>query len=234
MFIWGLGAGGQSMRDSIRGLFGLTMLTALAAPGTTGAVTLSVDRGVFESGLRGPLVRESFDADIATADSIRFASGIVASKSSPGVPPTLNRVRLGDYDGFVVRDGVRDITWDLPQPVFGFGGDFSGAGTNFGSLFVTATYAGGPSERFSISDAVGAGGGFFGLSGSRAIASLLFSTDAGGFATPGAAPIGGQLFTADDVAVAPVPPPAAFPLMLTGVLIAGGFGLSRRGRATRG
>lgn len=204
------------------------VIVGLAGAGAAGAATLFTDRRAFLAGLSGPLITESFDADIATADSIRFGSGIVSTKSIPGVPPTLNRVRGGDFDGFVGRDGLRTIEWTLPTPVFGFGGDFGSGGTSFNSLTVTGAFGSGARETFSISEALGRQDGFFGVTSASAFSSLLFSTEPGAAPFPGAAPIGGQIFTADDVTIAPVPLPAGLPLMLSILGLGGVLGLRRR------
>lgn len=208
-------------------LAGALCLIAVGLPGPGVAASVFTDRAAWEASLAGPLSLETFDADITTADSITFATGIVSSKSSTGVPPTLNRVAFGDYDGFVARDGFRTIDWRLPVPVNGIGGDFGGSGPDIGSLSVSARFVDDSSETFSISDALGGTAGFFGLSSSTAIASLLFTTDAGVVLVPGGAPFGGQSFTADNVALAPVPLPGGLALMLGVIGIGGSLAVRR-------
>ena len=188
------------------------VLTASIGVGSAGAATVFLDRGAFAASLDRPTVLETFDADVATADSITFSSGIVSTKSSTGVPPTLNRVDGGDFDGFLVRDGFRTITFDLPAPTFGFGGDFSGGGTALNSLIVTAALQGGETFTASISDQLGGASGFFGLTSEETFSSLTFSTMTG--IPTGGIPIGGQVFSVDDVALAPIPLPAGLPLLL--------------------
>ena len=223
-------------RTGTSGLAWLAAAAVLLAPVAASATTVFTDRAVWQASAPGARVVDSFDADIATADTVTFGSGITASKSSTGIPPTLNRVKLGEYDGFLVRDDFRTITWTLPQPATAFGADFNGGGFELSSLFVTASYSDNAAETFSISDALAQADGFFGLSGSRSISSLLFSTDTGIVTSPGSIPLGGQSFSADNVSlgsvapIAPVPLPAALPLMLGGIGIAGVFGWRRRAR----
>ena len=174
---------------------------------------------------------ETFNADIPTADSITFPSGIVSTKSSSGVPPTLNRVDEGDFDGFLLRDGVRTITFDLPAPAFGFGGDFSGAGTALSSLIVTAALQDGGMFTASISDQLGGGSGFFGLTSEQTFSSLTFSTEAG--IPTGGTPIGGQVFSVDDVALAPIPLPAGLALLLGALGFGGAASRIARGRGRK-
>ncbi len=209
----------------------LSFVVALAGAGTAHAVTVFVDRSAFAASFSQPLLAETFDTEIATADRIVFSSGIASTKSSSGVPPTLNRVKGGDFDGFVVRDGFRNIDWTPPTPAFGFGGDFSGGGTAFTSLFVTAAFQGGGSFTTSIAEALGNMPGFFGLNSARAFSSLTFSTDTG-IAT-GGTPVGGQVFSVDNVALSPVPLPAGLALLLGALGLSGaGLTLTRR-RAQR-
>ena len=188
------------------------VLAATIGVGSAGAVTVFTDRDAFVTSFDRPLLTETFDTDIPTADSITFLSGIVSTKSSSGVPPTLNRVDEGDFDGFLVRDGVRTITFDLPAPTFGFGGDFGGAGTALSSLIVTAALEDGGVFTASISDQLGGGSGFFGLSSEQTFSNLTFSTQAG--IPTGGIPIGGQVFSLDDVVLAPIPLPAGLGLLL--------------------
>ena len=204
------------------------LMAAWLGAGSAAAATVFTDRDDFVASFDLPLVMESFDADIATADSITFSSGIVATKSSSGVPPTLNRVDDGDFDGFLLRDGVRTITFDLPQPVFGFGGDFSGGGTAFNSLIVTAALQDGEAFTASISDQLGGEGGFFGLSAEQTFSSLTFSTEAG--IPTGGVPIGGQVFSVGDVVLAPIPLPAGLTLLLGALGFGGVVSRMVRGR----
>lgn len=208
-------------------LAGALGLVLAWGPGVGAAATAFTDRASWAAGLGGALSVETFDGDIDTADSIAFGNGIVSTKSSSGVPPTVNRVAFGGYDGFVARDGFRTISWDLPDPVRAIGADFSGSGSGIGSLFVSAVFVDGGSETFSIAGALGGANGFFGLSSAVGIASLLFTTDAGSVLFPGGAPVGGQLFGADDVTLAPVPLPGGLALLL-GALGVGGWVAFRR------
>ena len=203
-------------------LLSAAVLAATIGVGSAGAATVFTDRGAFVASFDRPLVTETFDTDIPTADSITFPSGIVSTKSSSGVPPTLNRVDEGDFDGFLLRDDVRTITFDLPAPAFGFGGDFSGAGTALSSLIVTAALQDGGMFTASISDQLGGGSGFFGLSSEQTFSSLTFSTETG--IPTGGTPIGGQVFSVDDVVLAPIPLPAGLALLL-GALGFGGAAL---------
>lgn len=223
------------LKLSLRGVAWLPVAAVIAlVPAIATAATIFTDRDAWQASAPGAMLVETFENNIGTADSIMFDSGIIATKSTPGVPATLNRVNGGDYDGFVVRDDFRTITWTLPQPVTAFGADFSGGGSNFASLFVTAQFTDSPAETFSIADALGNAAGFLGFSGSQTVSSLLFTTDAGVVFFPGAAPAGGQLFSVDNVAlasappIAPVPLPATLPLMLGLLGIGGAFGWRHR------
>ena len=207
------------------------ILTASIGVGAADAATVFTDSGAFEANVDRPLVTEAFDVDIATADSITFPSGIVSTKSSSGVPPTLNRVDDGDFDGFLVRDDVRTIAFDLPAPVFAFGGDFSGGGTALDSLFVTAALQDGETFTASISALLGGESGFFGLSTDQTFLSLTFSTEAG--ILTGGTPIGGQVFSVDNVVLAPIPLPAGMVLLLGALGFGGAASRLARGRGRK-
>ncbi|WP_425411087.1 VPLPA-CTERM sorting domain-containing protein [Hyphococcus sp.] len=213
----------------IIGGISIAVLAATALPAQ--AAVVYTDRSAFEAALSGSVVTDDFDNDIATADSITFDSGVVATKSSSGVPPTLNRVSNGDYDGFVQRDDFRNITFDFPQSVSAFGADFS----ELSSLFINGDFDGTGETQFSISDIVGSDAGFFGIIGEADFSSVFFTTLAGTVLTPGAAPFGGETFSLDNLTLAggvnaEVPVPAALPLLLTG-LGALGFAGRRKKKA---
>lgn len=190
------------------------------------AAIVFTDRDAFEAAINGDIVRDQFDNPIPTADAITFDSGVIASKSSTGTPPTLNRIQNGVYTGFTQIDGFRRITFDLPDPVVAFGADFSGITS---SLIINGDFDGDGVQSFSISDLVG-DAGFFGVIGLADFSSLFFTTLAGAPLFPGGQPFGGETFNVDNLAFsedAVVPIPAAAPLLLTGL---GALGFAGRRR----
>lgn len=194
------------------------------------AVTIFVERSLFEAAVTGPLVTDTFNNDIDTADVIVFDSGTTSTKSSTGVPPTLNRVAFGQFTGFVQRDGFRDITFDFPLPVTAFGGDFS----SVSSLLVGSFD--GTSMTLSISDALAGDAGFFGVVSDDTFSSISFSTEAGQIFFPGGPPVGGETFNLDNftiapITIAPIPLPASLPLLVGALVVLGGTIASSRHRA---
>ena len=195
---------------------------ALATPGS--AATVFGDRAAFDAQAM-TIVTDRFDAPIATGTSITFDSGITATKSSDGIPPTLNRVTGnttntpdGHYDGFVKKDGFRDITFDFGSAIFGFGADIL-SGLGAGSSLMVMGLFDGMMQTVSVAQ-VNSGNGFFGLTSSTGFTSVTFRTEAGAALTPGAEPFGGELFSLDNLAtsgaaMAAVPLPAAgLPLLI--------------------
>ena len=209
-----------------------SMTLAIAASvallsGAAQAVTIFTDRSAFEAAA-GALAVETFDAPIATADSITFAGGIKATKTSSGFPPTLNRVARGIYTGFLARDSFRDIILDFGRNVTAFGADVSGLNVLSGdrsALLVSGAFDG-TVQTLSVSDAVGSGG-FFGIVSSTGFDSVTLGTDSGAFLFGGTVPFGGETFNLDNVAVSAVPLPATLPLLLAAF---GSVALLRRRR----
>ncbi len=194
---------------------------------TAQAATVFTDRAAWEAAVTGTITTDTFDTPIATADAITFASGVVATKSSSGIPPTVNQVGNGTYSGFVQRDGFRTIEFAFPGAVTAFGGTFSDL---LNSLFVTGLFDG-VEETLSITSAIGTAPGFFGVVGAASFSSLVFTTNAGVVLFPGGGPLGGELFSIDDLSFAQpaaIPLPAALPLLLTAL---GGLVIARRRRA---
>ena len=208
----------------------LVSAAVLLAAGGHGAlaVTVFVERSLFEAGASGALVTETFDAEIARAPVIVFDSGTTATTSTTGVPLTVNEVAFGRYAGFVKRDGFRDIIFEFPQPITAFGGDFS----SLSSLMVTGSFDG-TSMTLSIPDAIGGSEGFFGLIGDTAFSSISFSTDKGVFVFPEGPPVGGETFNLDDFTIAPIPLPAGLPLLLGALGMLGVIGALGRGASSR-
>lgn len=205
---------------------------AFAATSPAMAATVFADRASFEAAV-GSTTIETFDEDIARATTITFANGVTATKSSDGIPPTLNEVDFGTYTGFVQRDGFRDITFDLGRGVTAFGADFTSGIANT-SLMIMGAFDG-VQQTLSIADTIGASG-FFGVQGNTSFDLVTFRTNAGGSLSPGAQPFGGESFGVDNLTlpaagpgVAPIPLPAAFGLMLGAMVGLGAVGRARRG-----
>lgn len=199
--------------------------------GTASAITVFSDRTLFEAAV-GPLTTETFDNTIGTAPTIMFDGGITSTKSSDGIPPTLNRVEFGVFSGFVARDDFRNISFTFPDPIFAFGADFK----DVESLFVSGLFDN-SNETLSISDTIAGSAGFFGLSSSNAFTQILFTTNAGVVLFPGGSPLGGDSFDVDNLsvstsaAVSPVPLPAALPLLAAGIGAMGFMGWRKRRKA---
>lgn len=209
------------MTKRCRPIAGLAAIAALGLSLSAEAATVFTDRAGFEA-VAGPLAFETFDNEIDTATSITFDGGIMSTKSRTNTPPTLNRVRFGDYDGFVQRDGFLTITFDFGAGVTAFGADFS----DLSSLAVNGTFD--DMSSISVSDAIGGTSGFFGLVTDAPFSSVTFTTNAGVVLVPGSAPFGGEAFSVDNLATtAAVPLPAALPLML-GVITGAGLLVRRR------
>lgn len=196
---------------------------AFALLGTFGAAQAATfnSQTDFETAA-GATTVETFDAEIATDVSITFANGTTSTKSSPGVPQTLNRVRNGVFTGFVQRDGFRDITFDFGADVFSFGGDFN-SGLSNTSLMATGLFNG-VSSTVSIADTIGQNG-FFGLTSDTAFRQVTFRTNAGAFLFGGATPFGGETFSIDNLALGTgVPGPSVVPLPAAGLALMAGLG----------
>jgi hypothetical protein len=206
------------------------VLALVLGSGTASAVTVFTDRGLFEAAV-GPLTTETFDNPIATAPTIMFDGGITSTKSSDGIPPTLNRVDSGVFSGFVARDDFRNISFTFPTPIFAFGADFS----DLESLFVSGLFDS-SSQTLSVSNAIGGSSGFFGLFSSSAFTQILFTTNAGVVLFPGGSPLGGDSFDVDNLsvssaAISAVPIPGALPLFAAGIGAMGFMGWRKKRKA---
>ena len=149
---------------------GATFAAALLVAGGVNAASVYTDQSEF-SALPGVTTIDTFDDEVATDTTITFKSGVTATKSSDGVPATLNRVKFDKYTGHVKRDDFRTITLDFGSEITGFGADFSG----LSSLMVTGNFDG-VNETVSIFDAVGANG-FFGLTSTTGFQTVTFTTN---------------------------------------------------------
>ena len=200
----------------------------LATTGPVAAATVFTERSLFDSAV-GASTTETFEDEIGTATTITFASGTTATKSSAGIPPTLNRVKFGHYTGFVQKGGFRDITFDFGSEVIAFGANFE-SGLSNSSLMVMGMFDG-VAQTFSIADAIGSSG-FFGLKSDTGFNRISFRTNAGASFIPGAAPFGGETFEVDNLSlagtdVAPIPIPASFGLMALAMTALGAIGRRR-------
>ena len=207
------------------------VVALVLASGIASATTVFTDRTLFEAAV-GPLTTETFDNSIGTASTIVFDGGITSTKSSDGIPPTLNRVELGVFSGFVARDDFRNISFTFLNPIFAFGADFR----DVESLFVSGLFDN-TNEKLSISDTFAGSSGFFGLSSTSSFTQILFTTNAGVVLFPGGSPLGGDSFDVDNLsvsssaAISPVPIPAAFPLLAAGISAMGIMGWRKRRKA---
>lgn len=192
-----------------------SILGAVSLPDTAEAVMVYTNRADWEAALAGyTIVTETFDNDVAQAESITFDSGVV-STGAPSTATARNFISFGSYQGYVdagESDFFYDtISWTFPVAIIGFGMDLREA-TDGDILTIRGNFDGAGDQLINVLVALGPEDGFLGIIGTAPFTSILFS-DAG------AAVSVGEGFFVDGLAFAAVPEPAA--LALFGVGLAG-------------
>ncbi len=206
-------------------------LSLLSTAGICSSLSLSafttyLNRTDWENALSGTATTETFDANIADADSITFASGIqsVGINLNPGGTGN-NEVSGGEWSGDVRNSGSANfgytsITWTFSSPINAFAADFSSiAGSR--ALELLGNWDGGGEVGINLRDTVGPGG-FLGVIGTSTFTQIRFDINEGT-----ATIVGNDLFGADNVSFA-VPEPSTAGLIAGALAL--GFVATRRKR----
>ena len=205
----------------------LSMVVGLAATGmisTAHAVTVYTDRVLWEATVGSGFTTERFLNPIANAEVITLDNGIVSSFVGTGTLG-FNRVNIDpgrtDWQGTVDGTGEQVILWELPYSVTAFGADLNGINDSPGAdgLKITGNFNGtGDITLITLN-------GFLGI-----ISDTPF--DAFTFAAGSNFILFSEDFSIDTFSlgpeVAPVPLPAAFPLLGGALSLLGFFGWRRK------
>ena len=147
-----------------------------------GAVAVYTDRAAWEAAAGGAIVSDTFDAPIAFAPSITFASGVVSTGvGTDTVLTDSNTVDLGSYSGRVdtfnrLSNTFDAITWQFPRSIFAFGADWDGV-LSGGQLTLTGDFDGAGAMTLNFADFPGfTGAGFIGIVGAALFDSVSFGT----------------------------------------------------------
>jgi len=147
------------------------------------AITFFTDRPSWEAAIGAAMItNDPFDNDIASADVIIFDSGVVSTGLGGASGAALNEVESGDYEGVVDKDGVNayeSIEWDFPNPIIGFGADYTSACSGE-ILLIISNFEGGGDMTVRIDDHLSSDcDGFFGIVSSSSFQSVRYTSDAG-------------------------------------------------------
>ncbi|SFH84717.1 VPLPA-CTERM sorting domain-containing protein [Albimonas pacifica] len=209
----------------------LAAALAAAAAAPASAFTVYTDRSAWEAAVAAYAVTDdSFDADVASAKSIVFDSGVVSSYTLGAEFSTINQISGGAFSSNVDPDGsggTIDLSWLFPTAIIGFGIDIQGGagaeGTGSG-VQLQGDYDGAGLEIVDIFTVLGPeSDGFVGILGEAAF------TVVGLVARPNDLDAN-KAYSVTDLSfasAAPVPLPAGAALLTGGVAA---FGLLRRRR----
>ena len=137
------------------------------------------DRTAWETAIAGyTLFEDSFDDDIASAQSITFASGVTSTGSSAPASAAVNNVSGGTYNTNNDPDGsggFQATTWQFPTAISAFGMDFIDSASNFG-ITVTGDFDGTGDLSFDTETVLGGfGDGFIGIVGDGLFDLIVFT-----------------------------------------------------------
>ena len=200
-------------------LLGVAVVAATLTNAQAAIVTYT-DRAAFDAAIATATstIEDDFNNNISAADSITFSSGVV-SENSPGRTVTDNGVAGGVYSNGVSFDGSlgsSQVDWTFPGSAFAVGFDYS---TNQGANGVRVGMDDGSGLIFPALAFLGSSqvlDGFAGFISTDTFLSFSFIDASSGRAD----------FSLDNLVVAlapaaPIPLPAAAPLFLMALAVAG-------------
>jgi hypothetical protein len=134
----------------------LAFSALFASPAT--AFSVFDDRSAWEAAVAGAtIVTDSFDTNIPGASQITFDSGVVSTNAGGRLYTFDNSVSFGYYanglDALGMYGSISN-TWTFPEPVIGFGADWS-AVLSYTDFTVIGDFDGTGPQSLNISAAIG-------------------------------------------------------------------------------